>query len=602
VAPPRKGIKLDRTARALGVRMWRDWVRPHWPHLIGAVALMWLVAGTTSLYPLVIQQAFRWFEQKNNSALYLLPPLIILVTASKGAAVYAQSIVTNNLLYRIVANMQKALFAHLTYADMSRLAGQTTGHYVAHFLSDMATIRESLSRALTNIMRDCLTVLGLVGTMIYLDWQLTLLVFVLYPVAIYPLSRLGKFLRKVSAANQAQAGEMVTFLNESLSGARMVKTYNLEPYEIARGNETFEKTRRLLFKAVRSRNMVDPIMETLGGIAVAAVLAFTGWRIVYGGGSIGNLTGFISALLLAAGPMRAIGTLTVVVQEGFGALERVFNLMDEEPHIKDKLGALPLVVAQGQIALKNVTFTYGRETAAVENLSITIPAGTTAALVGPSGGGKSTVINLIPRLYDVTQGAVEIDGQDLRDVTIESLRDAIALVSQDVVLFNDTIRANIALGKPGASAGDIEAAARGAAAHDFIVSLPQGYETRVGENGSALSGGQRQRIAIARAMLKNAPILLLDEATSALDSESERQVQLALAELKKGRTTLVIAHRLSTVLDADRLFVMDGGHLVEAGTHAELLRQGGLYARLYRTQFAGDGVHGENAVLVDGKA
>ena len=597
-----KGLKFDRTSRGLALRLWRDWVRPHLPHLMVSIALMWLVAGATSLYPLVIQQAFHWFEEKNTTALYLLPPIIVLVTASKGSSLYAQSVVTNALLYRIVANMQKALFAHLTYADMARLSGHTTGHYVAHFLADMGTIRESMSRALTNTVRDLLTVVGLVGTMFYLDWQLTLLVFALYPLAIYPLSRLGKFLRKVSAANQAQAGDMVAFLNESLAGARMIKTYNLEDHEITRGNATFEKTRQLLFKAVRSRNMVDPIMEVLGGMAVAAVLAFTGWRLIYGGGSIGNLTGFISALLIAAQPMRAIGTLSVVVQEGFGALERVFNLMDEDPRIQNKPDAAPLAIPNGAISFKNVTFSYGGEMAALKNLSLAIPPGTTAALVGPSGGGKSTVINLIPRLYDVGEGAVEIDGQDIRDVTLESLRGAIALVSQDIVLFNDTVRANIALGRPDAPMEAIEAAARGAAAHDFIMALPQGYDTNVGENGTSLSGGQRQRIAIARAMLKNAPILLLDEATSALDSESERQVQMALAELKKGRTTLVIAHRLSTVLDADRLFVLDSGMLVEQGSHSELLRAGGLYARLYRTQFAHDTASDASPALAETKA
>ena len=347
------------------------------------------------------------------------------------------------------------------------------------------------------------------------------------------------------------------------------------------------KTRSSSKKDARAR--LDPLLEIAGGLAIAAVLAYTGWRILAGTSTVGDFTGFVAALIMAAQPIRTLGNLNAIIQEAMSALKRFYEVMDEPATIVDKPDARPLVLDKGELRFSDVSFSYHADASALEGVDLVLPAGRTAALVGRSGSGKSTLMALVPRLYDVTGGAVQIDGQDVRDVTVASLRASIAVVSQDVVIFDDTIRANIAFGRPGASDAEIEAAAKAAAAHDFIMRLPDGYNTRAGDRGSRFSGGERQRLSLARAILKNAPILLLDEATSALDAESERLVQDALAKLMAGRTTLVIAHRLSTVRQADLIVVMDRGRIVETGRHDDLVAAGGLYANFHRLQLADDG-------------
>ncbi|MHA1524052.1 MAG: ABC transporter ATP-binding protein, partial [Alphaproteobacteria bacterium] len=361
-----------------------------------------------------------------------------------------------------------------------------------------------------------------------------------------------------------------------------------ENYERARANKEFESRFSLVMRLVRNRSWIEPLMEVLGGLAIGGVLALVGWRLLNGEDTLGQFTGFVTALLIAAQPMRALGTLNTVVQEGLAAVQRVFDLLDELPEITEKPNAVPLANAAGGILLDNVSFSYGDEIQALAKVTIEIKPNTTVALVGPSGAGKSTIFNLIPRLYDASQGRVGIGGQDVGTVTLASLRDAIAVVSQDVTLFNDTIRTNISFGCLDATDEQIIEAAKSAAAHEFILSLPEGYDTVVGDRGMRLSGGERQRISLARAVLKNAPILLLDEATSSLDSESEAKVQTALDALKRQRTTLVIAHRLSTVRDADKICVLNKGQVVETGTHQTLLKNNGLYARLCQLQFRDD--------------
>jgi subfamily B ATP-binding cassette protein MsbA len=391
---------------------------------------------------------------------------------------------------------------------------------------------------------------------------------------------------------------LTTHLDETIKGIRQVKAYGMESYEVGRARERIERVFRLNLKADHTRNLLHPIMETLGGLAVLGVILYGGQQVIGDTKAAGSFFAFIFALMLAYEPIKRLTRLHVRVQEGLAAAERVFRLIDLEPRIVETPDARALMVSAGALRFEQVSFAYenedpGARTAALRDIDLVIPSGQTVALVGPSGAGKSTVLNLIPRFYDPDSGAITIDGQDLREVTLASLRAEIALVSQEILLFDDTLRANIAYGRPDADQGEIEAAAEAAGIHDFIDDLPERYDTLVGPRGARLSGGQRQRVAIARAMLKNAPILLLDEATSSLDSEIERQVQRALKTLMAGRTTLVIAHRLSTVIDADVIYVMEQGRVVEQGTHSQLLAGVGPYARLHALQFAEAGEAGE---------
>jgi subfamily B ATP-binding cassette protein MsbA len=423
--------------------------------------------------------------------------------------------------------------------------------------------------------------------MFYQDWLLALISFFAFPLAIRPIVAIGRRIRRVAASTQAEIGQFTTLLSQTFQGARHVKAYGMEEYEKRRAAGLIERLFALIDRNTRTRSRASPIMETLGGMAIAVVILYGGHQVISGGRTPGALFSFITALLLAYQPLKSLANLNASLQEGVAAAQRIFEILDLDPTIRDMPAARPLHVAGGEIRFDNIRFGYIPGVLAIDGISLTIPAGRTVALVGPSGAGKSTLLNLIPRFFDVAAGSIAIDGQDIRSVTLASLRGAIALVAQEVSLFDDTVRANIAYGRFGASPAEIEQAARAAAADAFIRELPQGYDTLVGEHGVRLSGGQRQRIAIARAMLKNAPILLLDEATAALDSEAERQVQHALSTLIRGRTTLVIAHRLSTIQSADLICVINRGQITETGRHAELLAQRGLYARLYAMQFAG---------------
>ena len=435
-------------------------------------------------------------------------------------------------------------------------------------------------------LKRFIILLALMGVMFYEDWLLAAIAFVVFPTAILPIVRIGRRMRVVSSHTQTEIGRLTTLLDETFQGVRYVKAYAMEAYEKARAGGMIETVFKLNYQGARTRSMLHPIMEVLGGLAIVAVILYGGQAAISCAKSPGSFFAFITALLLAYEPIKRLARLNAHLQEGLAAAIRVFALLDREPEIRDAADAVALEIVGGGVRFEGVTFSYNAAGPTLRDIEIEVPAGRTAALVGPSGAGKSTIMNLIPRFYDLDGGRITIDGQDLRAVTLASLRAQIALVSQEILLFDDTIRANIAYGRPAASEAEIAAAAAAAGLETFVAELSQGLDTPVGPRGAMLSGGQRQRVAIARAMLKNAPILLLDEATSSLDSESERQVQGALAELTSGRTTLVIAHRLSTVVNADIIYVIEAGRVVESGRHGELLARGGPYERLYTLQFA----------------
>ena len=550
---------------------------------------MVLAAGATAALAYLMEPVLdEIFLEKDRTLLIVMPVAVIVITLIRGVATYGQAVLMAFVGQRVIADLQSRVFAHILRLDLAFFQDTASGRLVSRLTNDVNMMRNAVANALTGMVKDSLTLLFLVGVMFEKDWKLALIACVVFPIAVYPIAKLGRRMRKVSTSALNELGLFTARLNEAFQGARHVKAYRREDFEAEKTDRLIESVFRLIFKSHRIRAIASPLMETLGGIFVAVLILYGGWQVIEGALTPGAFFAFVTAMLLAYRPLKALANLNNSLQEGLAASQRVFDLLDTEPRIVEAPGARPLKVAGGAVALERVRFTYPNGVPALHDLSLEIPAGETVALVGPSGAGKSTVLNLIPRFYDVVGGAVRIDGLDVREATIESVRDAVALVSQEAVLFDDSVRANIAYGRIEASEKDIVAAARAAGADGFIRELPDGYDTMIGEHGVKLSGGQRQRLSIARAMLKDAPILLLDEATSALDAEAERQVQDALRSLMQGRTTLVIAHRLSTVQDANRIYVLEGGRLAESGTHRSLLAAGGVYARLHAMQFAAD--------------
>ena len=576
-------------SRTILLRLWRGWVRPYLGRLIAAFVLMAIVAGSASAYPLLTRYIFNALaDGRASEVIWLAPPAIVILALVKGLALFAQTVQVNALALRVTTDLQKDMARTLIEADLAVLSREPAGAFMSRIMNDLNLVREAAVRLANNLVRDLLTVIVLIGAMVWLDWLMAVVVLAVYPLAMQPIIRIGTRQRRASGNLQEHMEEVTSLLAETLQGARMVKAYQLEAAETARTRTAFDGLYSRLVGLLTGRAKIDPILEVVGGLAVGGVVALAGWRVANGQLQVGDVIAFITTLILLVQPVRGIGTLNAVTQEALAAAERVLTLLDRPRLVADRPGAADLGDVKGDVTFDSVGFAY--DTAAEDGppalagVDFTARRGETVALVGPSGAGKSTVINLLPRFFDVTAGRISIDRTDIGSVTLNSLRRNVALVGQDAVLFDDTIAANIAFGRPDATHDEIVAAAKAAAAHDFITALDGGYEAQVGAMGNRLSGGQRQRISIARAMLKDAPILLLDEATAALDAESEQQVQAALARLQAGRTTLVVAHRLSTIRDADQILVMDGGGIVERGSHDELLAMKGLYARLVSLQ------------------
>ena len=573
------------TAHLMG-RLWRDGIRGYVGWIALAIIFMIIAAAATSYTAYLMKPVVDdVFDQKNESRLWIVAFTVLATFLVKSIANYVQAMLMHFVGLRILSDMQNRLFDHLSRMDLAFFHHHATGTLISRFTTDIHQMKVAVSNGLTSVGKDLMSLVGLVYVMFLQDLELALVTFFVFPIAVYPIVRIGKRMRKVTANTQQEIGLFLTILNQTFQGIRMIKAYGMERYEGARIAHNVESIRVLNMKAARIQTMARPIMEFLGGVAVFVVIIYGGLRVIEGATTTGTFFSFITALLMAYDPMKRLAGLNASIQTGLAGADRLYWLLDQEPTIRNKPDARDIQRLDGEIAFENVSFSYSPDRSALTDISFNVPAGKKAALVGPSGAGKSTILNLIPRFYDVDTGAILVDGQDIRDVTTASLFQNIALVSQEITLFDDTVAANIGYGRANATREQIEAAARHAAAHDFIMELSDGYETVVGEQGVTLSGGQRQRLAIARAMIKDAPVLLLDEATSALDTESERQVQAALDALMEGRTSLVIAHRLSTVTHADIIFVVDNGRIVEQGDHAELMARGGSYKVLYDMQF-----------------
>ena len=583
-------------------RIWRDYLSHHKAALFLSILCAAVAGGLSAATLKLLEPAINGLFLQTDTpiklwgvinippgqALIYIPSAIILVAIVWTAASLGQAALVNRLGHGIVGDIQVRLFGAMIRADLSRLRNQHSGSFVSSVLFDANLVREAFTNGVVNYTQHSITLFAVIVAMAFIDWQLTAIVLLGVPLVSLVMRRFGKRMRKATTGAMVETSNLSTALMENLDGVRLIKIENREAAEQDRVGEVVARRQRHVIKSADSRAFAGPFSNLVAMIVVAAVMAYAGWRAQEDEMSVGAFAAFIGLLMAAGQSLRQVTNLQTVMAEGLTAARRLFAALDIQPEIRETPDAAPLDPGPTTVGFHGVSFAYGpaADGAAptLSDVSLTVAPGETVALVGPSGGGKSTLLSLLPRFYDVTAGAVTLNGRDIRELKLHDLRSKIALVTQEPFLFDDTVAANIAYGRPGASQAEIEAAAGAAAAHDFITALPEGYATRAGEAGLRLSGGQRQRIAIARAFLKDAPILLLDEATSALDTESEALVQAALERLMQGRATLMIAHRLSTVRNADRIHVIEAGRVVETGTHAQLVKLGGLYSRLAKQQ------------------
>jgi subfamily B ATP-binding cassette protein MsbA len=561
------------------------YMRPYLGQFFVALFFMLIVAAATAGPLLLVKNVIDdIFISRDERMLWVLPLAIILLFAVKGWATYVQAFNMKRIGQAVVRDIRNDLFAHIQRLSLSFFHRHTTGSIISRFVNDILLVQESVTMALASLLRDTFIVFALVGVIFYRDWRLALIAVVILPAALYPMARFGRISRRVGKKSQIQVGSLSAILHESVTGAKVVRAFTMEEAEIGRFREENQRLYGLYLRMKKVEALAPAVMEVLGSFGAAGVVLFGGVQVIHAGMTPGTFISFLATVLALYQPIKRLTTVNNRIQEALAASDRIFSILDTEPDITEREGAVVLKGVTRAVAFREVSFSYGREPV-LRSVDLTVPPGEKVAIVGSSGAGKSTLVNLIPRFYDPTGGAVTIDGRDIRDFTLPSLRSAIGLVTQETILFNESIGANIAWGRPGAEKGEIEEAARAAHAHDFISALPQGYETPVGERGLMLSGGERQRVCIARAILKDAPILILDEATSALDSEAAKIVQEALANLLQGKTAFIIAHSFATVLQADRVLVLDGGRIVQQGKHRELLDGSPLYRRLYDLQF-----------------
>jgi len=561
-------------------------VKPHWHRLAIAMVCMVGVAICTAALPYLVKPVLDdIFIKKNAETLKFLSIVVFLVFTIKALTEWGHAYLMSYVGQRIVAHLRQQLYDHLQRLPLSFFDRMPTGLLMSRVTNDVNLVQGAVSNALTGLLKDPLTLVGLLAVMFIREWQLSLISMVVLPFAFFPVVKFGRMLRRISTKSQESMGDISVILHETISGSRIVKAFGMEEYEKERFSRENIRYFRYLMKSVMVRALSSPMMEFLGGIAIVVVILYGGYRVIEGVSTPGEFFSFLGALLLLYEPIKRLSRVNNVVQEGIAAATRIYDILDTSPGIQDQPDAIDLTPIQRELELRNVQFRYDNEPV-LKDINLKVSAGEVIAIVGVSGAGKSTLVDLIPRFYEVSDGAVLIDGINVRNVTMDSLRNQIGIVTQQTILFNDTVRNNIAYGDINKSDGEITAAAKAANGYDFIMKMDQGFDTSIGEQGARLSGGERQRLCIARALLKNAPILILDEATSSLDSEAELEVQKALENLMAGRTTLVIAHRLSTIQNADRIVVISDGRILEEGRHDELMECDGEYCRLYDMQFA----------------
>ena len=567
-------------------RVWMTYVAPKWKMLALSIVLMLIASSFDALLVSQLKPIFdKVFIDKNRQMLGHIGLIILALYFLKGVFSYSQSLVMTKLSIGVIRDMQYDVFKKLIYMDNKFFQSHTLGEILTRFGSDVSTVQGAVLGSLTTFVRDSASVFFLVLLMFFQSFEMACVVFFVFPAAIWPIVIFGKKMRKKFKKSREVGEGFFDQITQTFKSIKIVKSYCTEQLEFDGVKKTIEVQNKLQFSMAVINALQHPLMEFVGGVGMAATLGYGGYKITAGTMTAGNFMVFLLAIVAAYKPMKNLATLHMTLQQGVVSMQRLFAMLDIVPSIRDKADAKPLEITTGRIDMNRLSFSYDGERPVLKNATVHCEPNQTVAFVGHSGSGKSTMINFIPRFYDPDAGEVLIDGQNVKDVTLESLRKQTAYVSQDVILFHDTIKNNIRYGTPDATDEQIVAAAKAAAAHDFIMGMEDGYDTVLGEQGSGLSGGQRQMISIARAMLKNAPILLLDEATAALDSKSESVVQNSLEQLMKNRTTVVIAHRLSTIINADRIYVFDEGEIVEQGTHAELVALDGVYAQMYRIQY-----------------
>jgi subfamily B ATP-binding cassette protein MsbA len=566
-----------------------QYVKPYKGWLATAMVCMVIAASMAGAQAYMVKPLLDEVFFKQDRTMLLLVPLLILgIFLVKGLFSYVYNYLLAKVGQSVILDLRNILYSHIQSLPLSFFHKKPTGELISRIISDIALIQGAVSSVIVGILKDTCQILFLIGVIFYQDWRMASVAMLSMPLVVYPIVNFGRRHRKLSRGSQQTTAEVSNILYETITGNRIVKAFCMEKHEVDRFAEKLDKLFVIVMRNTRITAISRPLMEFLGGVGIALVVLYGGSQVLAGESTPGTFFSFITALIMIYEPMKKVSSVNNTLQQGIAAAERVFEILDVQPDVAEKTDAAVLPPVRNAIEFNDVRFRYDAQTEVLKGINLKVEVGEVLALVGSSGGGKSTLANLIPRFFDVSSGSITIDGTDIRDVTFASLRSQIGIVTQQTILFNDTVRNNIAYGSADASWEQIREAARAAHALGFIEALPQGFETVIGESGARLSGGERQRLSIARAILKNAPILILDEATSSLDTESEREVQQAIENLVQSRTTFVIAHRLSTIRKADRIIVVQDGAIVEEGTHESLLARGGVYKMLYDMQFKDD--------------